>query len=109
MNDWIREGDEPIEYSGKCHDMAITFRRRLTDCLLLADYTQPHEHLIEVLVLHLYAEYTVSRDSKSTTWVLVGMILRLAMRMGYHQENQPSLPMAPFHVRWGDILWWFSI
>lgn len=99
MNDWIREGDEPIEYSGKCHDMGITFRARLTDCLLLADYTRPHEHLIEVLILHLYCEYIVCRDAKSTTWVLVGMIVRLAMRMGYHQDTQPSLPMTPFHVR----------
>ncbi|KAK6387429.1 hypothetical protein LTS17_000697 [Exophiala oligosperma] len=118
MNDWIREGDEPIEYSGKCHDMGITFRGRLTDCLLLADYTRPHEHLIEVLILHLYCEYIVCRDAKSTTWVLVGMIVRLAMRMGYHQDTQPSLPMTPFHtemrrrswafVRQADILFSFQ-
>ncbi|KIW11636.1 hypothetical protein PV08_10938 [Exophiala spinifera] len=107
MNDWIREGDEPIEYSGKCHDMGLTFRKRLTDCLLLADYTRPHEYLIEALILHLYSEYTVSRDSKSTTWVLTGMISRLAMRMGYHQENQPSLPMTPFHTEMRRRSWAF--
>ena len=96
--DWIREGDEPIEYRGKCQDMAITFRNRLTDCLILSDYMQPHEHLVETMILHLYAEYVSSRDCRPSVWVLSGMIVRLAMRMGYHQETQPLLRNSPFHV-----------
>ncbi len=98
MLDYIREGDEPVEYEGKCQDLATNFRNRFTDCLILADYTQPHEFLIEALCLHLYAEYVSSRDAKSSVWVLIGMIVRLAMRMGYHQPSQPTLTSAPFQV-----------
>ena len=99
MFDYIREGDEPIEYKGKCHDLAANFRNRFTDCLILADYMQPHEFLIEALSLHLYAEYVSSRDAKSSVWVLIGTISRLAMRMGYHQPSQPTLKSTPFQVR----------
>lgn len=98
MIDYIREGDEPVEYKGKCQDLAVSFRNRLTDCLILADYMQPHDFLIEAMILHLYAEYVSSRDAKSSVWVLIGMIVRLAMRMGYHQPSQPTLTSTPFQV-----------
>ena len=100
MLDYLREGDEPQEYKGKCQDLANTFRNRLTDCLILADYTRPQDFLIEALSFHLYGEYVSSRDAKSSTWVLSGMLVRLAMRMGYHQESQPVLTSTPFQVKY---------
>jgi hypothetical protein len=102
--DYLREDDEPLEHQGKCADLASTFRNRLTDCLIAADYTRPQEFLIEALILHLYAEYVSSRDAKSTVWVLVGMIVRLAMRMGYHQKLQPTMRGTPFHVSRSDVV-----
>lgn len=98
MLDYVREGDEPPEFKGKCQDLATSFRNRLTDCLILGDYLQPHEFVMEVLCLHLYGEYVSSRDVKSSVWVLIGMIIRLAMRMGYHQHTQPALTSTPFKV-----------
>lgn len=101
MLDYIRDGDEPPEYKGKCQDLADTFRNRFVDCLILADYIRPQEFLIEALCFHCYGEYVSSRDANSSTWVLTGMIIRLAMRMGYHQNSQPTLPSKPFQV--GDF------
>ncbi|KPI40836.1 putative transcriptional regulatory protein [Cyphellophora attinorum] len=105
--DYLREEDEPLEHQAKCADLASTFRHRLTDCLIAADYTRPQEFLIETLILHLYAEYVSSRDAKSTVWVLVGMIVRLAMRMGYHQERQPTMRATPFHAEMRRRVWTF--
>ena len=99
MLDYLRENDEPIEYEGKCADLASTFRNCFTDCLVLADYMQPHEFLIEALLLHLYGEYVAIRDAQSGLWVLIGLIARLAMRMGYHQERTKSTSkLTPFQV-----------
>ncbi|KAK6373978.1 hypothetical protein LTS17_007948 [Exophiala oligosperma] len=99
MLDFVREGDEPLEFKGKCPDLASTFRNRLTDCLILADYMQPHEFLIETLCLHLYAEYVCSRDARSVTWVLTGMITRMAMRMGYDIVTVPGLTLFQSEMR----------
>jgi hypothetical protein len=96
--DYLREEDEPLELAGKCQDLAGAFRDRLADCLILADYLQPQEFLIEALSLHMYGEYISSRDAKSSVWVLNGLVVRLAMRMGYHQPLQPGLTTTPFHV-----------
>ena len=100
MLDYLREDDEPVELHGKCQDLAISFRNRFTDCMITGDYLQPHEFLIEALCLHHYGEYVSSRDAKSSIWVLTGMITRLAMRMGYHQPQQPILESTPFKVRY---------
>ncbi|KAJ9635605.1 hypothetical protein H2204_005779 [Knufia peltigerae] len=105
MLDFVREGDEPLEFKGKCPDLASTFRNRLTDCLILADYMQPHEFLIETLCLHLYAEYVCSRDARSVTWVLTGMITRMAMRMGYDIVTVPGL--TPFQSEMRRRVWTF--
>ncbi|KAK5146198.1 hypothetical protein LTR32_002184 [Rachicladosporium monterosium] len=107
MLDYLREGDEPVEMRGKCQDLAMNFRNRLTDCLILADYLLPHEFLIEALIFHMYAEYVSSRDAKSSVWVLNGMIIRLAMRMGYHQPSQPTLISSPFKAEMRRRAWTF--
>ncbi|KAK5705673.1 hypothetical protein LTR17_021453 [Elasticomyces elasticus] len=119
MLDYLKEDDEPHEYKGKCQDLANTYRNCLTECLILADYTQPQDFLIEALVFHSFGEYISSRDAKSSTWVLSGMIVRLAMRMGYHQESQPALSPSPFqteirrrlwaHIRSADIMLSFQM
>jgi hypothetical protein len=97
MLDYIREEDEPVEFKDKCQDLANVYRNSFTDCMIFADYTQPHEFLIEALCYHLYAEYVSTRDAKSTIWVLCGMIIRMAMRMGFHQPMSPAVS-APFQV-----------
>lgn len=97
--DYLREEDEPVELKGNCGALAANFRNHFTDCLVLANYTQPHEFLIEALILHLYGEYVQTRDAQSSLWVLIGSISRLAMRLGYHQVTQPLLSQTPFRVR----------
>ncbi|EXJ66966.1 uncharacterized protein A1O5_09612 [Cladophialophora psammophila CBS 110553] len=107
MLDYLRENDEPLEFRGKCQDLATNFLNRFTDCLILVDYTQTQDFLVETLCFHLYGEYVASRDSKSSIWVLVGMIVRLAMRMGYHQPLQPTLTHTPFQAEMRRLVWAF--
>ncbi|KAK4944503.1 hypothetical protein LTR10_016177 [Elasticomyces elasticus] len=119
MLDYLREGDEPVEFKGKCQDLATSFRSSLTDCLIYADYTQPHEFLIEALIFHLYGEYVTTRDARSHVWVLLGIIVRMAMRLGYHHSPQPPVTMSPFkaemrrrawaQIRTADILISFQV
>lgn len=96
---WERDGDEPLEYHGKARDLGRSYRTRVADCILLADYTKPHEFLIEALLFHLYGEYVSHRDADSSTWVLLGTIIRLAMRMGYHRDPARLPSLTPFQVR----------
>ncbi|RMZ90091.1 hypothetical protein DV736_g2688, partial [Chaetothyriales sp. CBS 134916] len=107
MISYGREGDEPPEFRGKCQDMASNFRTQMAHCLITADYTKPHNHIIETLIFHLHAEYTSNRDAEASVWVLVGIIARLAMRMGYHRDPKLFPNLAPFQGEMRRRIWTF--
>jgi len=119
MHTYHRIGDEPPEYQGRALEMASHYRSLAGQCLLLADFLKPVNHMIETLVLHLHGEYARNRDSEVGVWVLVGMIARLAMRMGYHRDPKFYPSITPFQgeirrrvwtfVRQSDLLFSFQI
>ena len=119
MHSYYRMDDEPPEFRGKSLALAANYRSLTGQCLLLADFTKPVNHMIETLVLHLHCEYARNRDAEVGTWVLVGMIVRLAMRMGYHRDPKHFPNITPFQgelrrrvwtfVRQSDLLFSFQI
>lgn len=119
MHSYFRMDDEPPEFRGKSLALAASYRALTGQCLLLADFTKPVNHMIETLVLHLHCEYARNRDAEVGTWVLVGIIVRLAMRMGYHRDPKYFPNITPFQgelrrrvwtfVRQSDLLFSFQI
>ena len=119
MLSYQRAGDEPPELRGKVVDLVNTYRKLTSQCLVLADFTKPVTNMIETLVLYLHSEYSQSKDSEVGIWVMVGMIVRLAMRMGYHRDPKPYPNISPFqgemrrrvwtYVRQADVLFSFQI
>lgn len=107
MLSYGREGDEPPEFRGKCQDLAANYRTQMAHCLITADYTKPHNHIIETLIFHLHAEYTSNRDAEASVWVLIGMIARLAMRMGYHRDPKYFPNLSAFQGEMRRRIWTF--
>lgn len=119
MHSYHRLDEEPPEYRGKSLALANEYRALTGQCLHLADITKPVNHMIETLILHLQSEYARNRDGDVSVWVLVGVIVRLAMRMGYHRDpkHYPNIP--PFkgeirrrvwtYVRQSDLLFSFQL
>lgn len=119
MHSYFRMDDEPPEFRGKALGFASKYRALTGQCLLLADVTKPVTHMVEAMVLHLHCEHARSRDAEVGVWVLVGMIVRLAMRMGYHRDPKFYPNITPFQgelrrrvwtfVRQSDLLFSFQI
>lgn len=119
MHSFYRMDDEPPEFRGKSLALAANYRGLTGQCLLLADFTKPVNDMIETMVLHLHCEYARNRDAEVGVWVLIGMIVRLAMRMGYHRDPSNYPNITPFHgelrrrvwtfVRQSDLLFSFQI
>lgn len=107
MLSYHRQGDEPPEFRGKSLDLSVSYRTQMAHCLILADYTKPHAHLIEALIFHLHGEYSRSNDMDSSIWVLVGMIARMAMRMGYHRDSRWYPDISPFQGEMRRRIWTF--
>ena len=107
MHSYHRLDDEPPEYRGKSLVLAANYRSLTGQCLLLADFTKPLNHMIETMVLHLHCEYARTRDTEVGVWVLVGMIVRLAMRMGYHRDPKYFPTIPPFQGEIRRRVWTF--
>ncbi|THC98523.1 hypothetical protein EYZ11_002031 [Aspergillus tanneri] len=119
MLSYHREGDEPPEFRGKSLHMAGTFRNLMAQCLTLADYTKPYPYLIESLIFHLHGDYCQTKEADVSVWVLIGVITRFAMRMGYHRDSKMFPNITPFQgemrrrvwafVRQADLLFSFQV
>ncbi|KAI9824230.1 MAG: hypothetical protein M1832_002037 [Thelocarpon impressellum] len=107
MQSHHRDDDEPPEYKGKALQMANDYRKWTAECVALADFCKPVETMIETLILHLHGEFTRSKDSEVGLWVIGGMIVRLAMRMGYHRDPKPFTNITPFQGEMRRRVWTF--
>lgn len=55
---------------------------------VLADFTKPKQHTIECLML--YGAGLRSNDAFVNVWLMIGLCVRLALRMGYHRVSVGS-------------------
>ncbi|KAG0154531.1 hypothetical protein PDIDSM_99 [Penicillium digitatum] len=107
MLSYHREGDEPPEFRDKSLDMAGGFRNSVAQCLTLADYTKSHPFLIEALVFHLQGDFSQTREADISIWVMTGVVVRLAMRSGYHRDSKMFPNITPFQGEMRRRVWTF--
>ncbi|KAI9743501.1 MAG: hypothetical protein M1818_002814 [Claussenomyces sp. TS43310] len=100
-------GDEPPEWKGVTLQLACEYRMRTVQCLVASDYTKSVDHTIEALLLYVHGEYTSRWDAEVGIWVIMGMIVRLAMRMGYHRDPCHFAALSPFQGEMRRRVWAF--
>ena len=73
--------------------------------LILADYTSLVPFTLEAMLLYIYGEYHRSRDAQPAIFALMGMVVRLAQKMGYHREPSYASKIPPFEAEMRRRLW----
>ncbi|KAF5982039.1 transcriptional regulatory [Fusarium coicis] len=63
-----------------------TYRTLTIHCLVAGDYLRSSVHTVETLLLHFAVDQEAAADANIGNWVLMGVIIRIAMRMGLHRE-----------------------
>ena len=107
MQAYHRDGDEPPEYKGRSMEYANVYRKRTAECVAVADFCKPDPTMLETLIMYLHAEHQRSRDCEVSVWVLSGMVVRLAFRMGYHRDPKPYANITPFQGEMRRRVWIF--
>lgn len=97
VQSYQRSQDEPPEYRGHTEQMLADYRRLTAQCLVLGDVTQPINYMLETLILYVIAEFGRSRDAEGSVLLGVSIIVRLAMRMGYHRDAKDYPAITPFN------------
>jgi hypothetical protein len=62
------------------------FLRSSAKSLVLGNYAKPQRHAVEALLLYTQCMYMSRLDPLEENWALFGVVVRLAMRMGYHRD-----------------------
>lgn len=89
-----RRGEEPLPLNcGDPMELWDIFRKRCAQCLVQGNYLTPGRYKCETLILYAFCEFYRSQDAQIGVSYILGICIRLAMRMGYHRDprHYPSL------------------
>jgi Fungal specific transcription factor domain len=71
------------------------YREKVVQCLTLGEYTKPGRYNLEALYNYLVIEYSIRSDASKDIWVLMGILINLAMQMGYHRDPSHFPDISP--------------
>jgi hypothetical protein len=77
--------DSPPEYQRIAEALYDLYRQRITECLLIADITKCAPYTLETLVFNIIAEHSRKRNSEAGVYVMIGVLVRTALQMGYYR------------------------
>ncbi|KAF5671679.1 transcriptional regulatory [Fusarium heterosporum] len=95
-----------ITYTGQ--DLSKTaeiFSLRISQCLVLGNYTRGGPYVLETLMLYIAAEILVHHDAEINVWILMGTTVQIAMQMGYHRDPRHFKNMSPFAAEMRKRVW----
>jgi hypothetical protein len=87
-------------------EMSRFFRDRTSQCLVEVNYLRPRRYTVDTLCFYFALEKFQARDSEFGVYVLLGMIIRVAMRLGYHRDASHYPSISPFDGEMRRRLWY---
>ncbi|KAF4633363.1 hypothetical protein G7Y89_g4754 [Cudoniella acicularis] len=67
-------------------EMSSYYRNRTAQCLVEVNYLKPGRYTVETLCFYHALELLGAKDSEFGAYVVLGIIVRVAMRLGYHRD-----------------------
>ncbi|KAJ4324418.1 hypothetical protein N0V94_001316 [Neodidymelliopsis sp. IMI 364377] len=103
-------GNHEPAFQGLCTPSLFTaridfYREKLVQCLVLANYAKCPPYTVEVLIMYFGTEYLRSADSQFSMSIIVGIIVRVALRMGYHRDPSRFPDISPFKAEMRRKCW----
>lgn len=85
--------------------MEDEYRELAANCLVYADYTNPGEYTVEALIMYFSNEHFRSRDGQFGNFLTFSMLVRVAMRMGYHRDASHYKNISVFQGEMRRRVW----
>jgi hypothetical protein len=86
-------------------DMCSFFCDRTAQCLVEVNYLRPKRFSVETLIFYYALEKFRGRDIEFGTYVLLGIVIRVAMRLGYHRDASHFPSISPFDGEMRRRVW----
>ncbi|KAN0108498.1 hypothetical protein V8E51_008240 [Hyaloscypha variabilis] len=99
--------EEPPEYEGASQSLHELYRLRTAQCLMIGDITKCAPHTLETMIYNSMAEWADNGGSETRVWMMVGLLVRVALQMGYHRDPSQYPEIAVFHGELRRRVWAF--
>ena len=81
-------GEEIPDTRGTAMEMIRAYRGCCAQCLVLSNYTQPGPYTLETFLIYMEGEFVLSKDDQMNCYLMAGVAVRLALRMGLHRDSE---------------------
>ncbi|CAG5146173.1 uncharacterized protein ALTATR162_LOCUS1834 [Alternaria atra] len=88
------------------HSLVMISREKMIQCLRLGNYLKGAPHTIEALLAFLQTEYVQGEDTQQGCWQLTGVIIRVALKMGYHRDGSQFREMSVYEAEMRRRTWY---
>jgi hypothetical protein len=96
---YVMSGDElhtiPAPFTS-ISEMASHYRDRTAQCLLEVNYLKPVRYTVDTLCFYYLLDIFQSKDAEFGSYIVLGIIVRVAMRLGYHRDASHYPNISPF-------------
>lgn len=92
-------------YAAETQETLETYRTLTIHCLVAGDYLRPNRYTIETLTLHFAVDQNMNLNTDIGNWILIGVIIRLALRMGLHRDPSHWPNIRPLEAEFRRRLW----
>ncbi|OKL55395.1 hypothetical protein UA08_09338 [Talaromyces atroroseus] len=92
-------------YAAETQEMIETYRTLTIHCLVAGDYLRPNRYTIETLTLHFAVDQNMNLNTDTGNWILIGVIIRLALRIGLHRDPSHWPNVRPLEAEFRRRLW----
>lgn len=99
-------GDDNPDPRGPADQMIQMYRRCCIQAIRLSDYTKPGRYTIETILAHMEGEFILATNDQVSCYLLLGIAIRLALRMGLHRDpDKVCGSLTPFEAEIRRRLW----
>ncbi|OAQ85890.1 fungal specific transcription factor domain-containingprotein [Purpureocillium lilacinum] len=83
----------------------LDYREKVVQCLVRGQFAKGGHDIMETLVHYCLIENYLNRDSNIGVWLLMGNIVQIAIRMGYHRDPQHFKSLSPYQGEMRRRMW----
>ncbi|KAL4780623.1 fungal-specific transcription factor domain-containing protein [Aspergillus varians] len=83
----------------------LGYREKAVQCLVRGQFAKGGPDIMETLVHYVLIENYLNKDSNVGVWLLLGNVVQIAIRMGYHRDPQHFRSLSPYQGEMRRRMW----
>lgn len=105
MSAFLQQQEASVNGPSTDMDMLETYRTLTIHCLVAGDYLNPTRYTIETLMLHFAVDQNINIDVWTGNYLLLGVIIRVAFRIGLHRDPRHWPNLRPLQAEMRRRIW----